>query len=68
MSCYFMSQITYEGVLFILLFNVLDSFNFEVMDVRRSFPYFSTVEFHVVYFFGKTMDFDRNRLMDNEID
>ena len=35
---------------FILLFNVLASFNFEVMDVQRGFPYFSKVEFHVVYF------------------
>ena len=38
---------------FILLFNVLASFNFEVMDVCRSFPYFSKVEFHVVYFLDK---------------
>ena len=35
----------------ILLFNVLAIFNFEVMNVHRSFPYFSKVEFHVVYFF-----------------
>ena len=35
---------------FILLFNVLASFNFKVMDVCRRFPYFSKVEFHVVYF------------------
>ena len=37
----------------ILLFNVLASFNFEVMDVRRSFPYFSKVEFLVVYFLDR---------------
>ena len=38
---------------FILLFNVLASFNLKVMDVCRSFPYFSKVEFHVVYFLDR---------------
>ena len=37
----------------ILLFNVLASFNLKVMDVHRSFPYFSKVKFHVVYFFDR---------------
>ena len=53
MSCYFMSQITYKGVLFAYCSLLCYLVNFKVMDVCKSFPYFSKVEFHVVYFLDR---------------